>query len=138
MLVIPLKLDFLIPTVRTTILKCVIFWSFGSILTLAMKKLTKFSHFITNCNNKIWILFKEGILIIVMEDLQQMITWQINHNGLIDPILLSFIYAKSNPCLRIELWDSIRKFDPGLNPWALTGDFNATLSSGERSFAMHC
>lgn len=100
-----------------------------------MGKMTTYGKFISNINNKIWIMYKEEVDLEVLEDLPQMITCKISHINLKDPILISFVYGKSSPSMRRELWSSITSFDYGTSPWAIMGDFNATLSASERSSA---
>lgn len=73
----------------------------------------------------------------VVEDLPQLITYTITHSRIKDPLLVSFIYTKFSPSLRRELWYAIIRFDLGQSSWALAGDFNTTLSSDERNYALH-
>lgn len=102
-----------------------------------MKRLTKFNKFLSNCNNKIWILYREETQINVLFDHPKMITCSITQNNLKKPIIVSFVYAKSTNALRKDLWNAILEFDLGNFPWALAEDFNATLSSGERNSALN-
>ncbi|KAH1130005.1 hypothetical protein J1N35_001383, partial [Gossypium stocksii] len=82
----------------------------------------------------IWIGWKDSIHLEVVRSHPQFIltlVWQIPS---VHPILIAFVYGSPNKQMRQVLWNDLRSsIQYGQTPWMAIGDFNAILSSTEKS-----
>ncbi|KAE8719033.1 putative FKBP-type peptidyl-prolyl cis-trans isomerase 1 [Hibiscus syriacus] len=88
-------------------------------------------------NGRIWVLWRKGINLSVIQKSDQYITVRGSHQGI--PMLISAIYGSNDGIARRQLWQTLREVDHTVNnsPWVLGGDFNIIMHSYESSDHKH-
>ncbi|XP_039033520.1 uncharacterized protein LOC120169447 [Hibiscus syriacus] len=82
-------------------------------------------------NGIIWVLWRKGINLSVIQNSAQCITVRGSHRG--TPMIISAIYGSNDGTARRQLWQTLREVDLTVNksPWVLGGDFNIIMHSHE-------
>lgn len=81
----------------------------------------------------IWVLWNNSINIHIVRTDPQFVLMQV-HDRVGDPFWLAAVYASPNRTLRRILWKEMNAPLLGvMGPWAVVGDFNATMFMDERS-----
>ncbi|KAH1038646.1 hypothetical protein J1N35_040389 [Gossypium stocksii] len=82
----------------------------------------------------IWIGWNKSIRVEIIRNHPQFIFTQVWLNSSTNPILIGFVYGSSNRQKRKDLWYDLRVTIPdGQTLWMVIGDFNAILSSNEKT-----
>ncbi|PKU87932.1 hypothetical protein MA16_Dca007874 [Dendrobium catenatum] len=98
---------------------------------ISVCKMLGFDFAIANCNNKIWIFWKQCITLDVIIDHPQVIHVNININDISS--FASFVYASCTRMGRKTLWGQLSSVAATFNvPWMVGGDFNCISNCSER------
>ncbi|XP_055835119.1 uncharacterized protein LOC129903596 [Solanum dulcamara] len=89
-------------------------------------------HAISNPNGKIWLFWTKDIDCRILENEEQLITYEFNHVMNPNQFIVTFVYAKCKDHLRRPLWDSMLQQSATSLPWCTLGDFNVITDPQEK------
>ncbi|KAA3471230.1 reverse transcriptase [Gossypium australe] len=85
----------------------------------------------------IWIGWKNSVCLEIIYNHYQFIMAQVGSTSSPISVFISFVYGSLNRQKSKDLWDILKSLIPmGNCPWVVIGDFNAILSSSEKSGGM--
>ncbi|XP_060211761.1 uncharacterized protein LOC132639325 [Lycium barbarum] len=95
------------------------------------KRILGYHYAHSNYNSQIWIFWDSNTDCTISDEDDQQVTCTITING--TPFLITYIYAKCDAQLRVDLRNKLRSISDNYNlPWLITGDFNCIIDPVEK------
>ncbi|XP_059315722.1 uncharacterized protein LOC132066425 [Lycium ferocissimum] len=95
------------------------------------KRILSYHYAHSNYNSQIWIFWDSNTDCTISDEDDQQVTCTITING--TPLLITYIYAKCDAQLRVDLRNKLRSISDNYNlPWLVTGDFNCIIDPVEK------